>query len=509
MQMMKARLPIPTPDSQWDDIPGFNPKRAEYVRLDTDAWLRDNGIKEASRERGEKNQPPADAADLDAIHLKIRSWVNQRGRQCHGDVSRHLSELTRQLTDIEDQEGLTILEQRVDQERGEATIEIGDRAKRGKGELAQPGKAVREGTREYEFFRDKAGLERLPYEGRRGIVVLLIIVFGCIETVLNAFLLMDVNPFGLLGAFMQMGLITAVNILIGALAVGFALRCCNLVHSTHRAAAWLVIIAVVPLIGAFNLLVGHFRDSMQAIAERAAADPLTMLTNDTWQRMTSAPLGFDSFQSSLLVILGMLFFGIASWKGYQWDDPYPGYGRRHRQLNTLKEEFLRALNKALDDVGQVYMARKARLEDMLHKLEIKDDKWKDLHELGERLVREYTLHVRQYQDDLAYLIAVYRNENQSARTEPPPRFFGEGLKIDDGILVAPSFDHPPESNREDVAKRVHDAIMQIQRVYETALEGFPSLEEVTARSHVYHAGDAEVINLTHTVATGDEGSKAD
>ena len=509
MQPMKARLPIPTPDSQWDDIPGFNPARAEYVRLDTGAWLRDNDIKEASRERGEKNQPPANAADLDDIHLKIRSWVNQRGRQCHSDVSRHLSGLARQLTDIENQEGLTILEQKVEQERGGATIEIEDRAKRGKDALTQPGKAVREGTREYEDFRDIAGLRRLPHEGRRGIVVLLIIVFGCVETVLNAFLLMDVNPFGLLGAFMQMGLITAVNILIGALAVGYALRCGNLVHKTHRAAAWLVIIAVVPLIGSFNLLVGHFRDSMQAVVEHAAADPLSLLTNDTWQRMTSAPLGFDSFQSSLLVILGLLFFCIASWKGYQWDDPYPGYGRRHRQLNTLKEEYLRALNTALDDVGRVYGARKARLEDMLHMLQIKDDKWKDLHELGERLVREYTLHVRQYQDDLDYLIAVYRTENQSARTEPPPRFFSEGLKIDDDILVAPSFDHPPESSRQDVAKRIHDAVMQIQRVYETALKGFPPLEDVTARSHVYDADDAEVINLTHSVATDGDGHKAD
>lgn len=493
---------MPTPDSQWDDIPGFDPNRAEYVRLDTDAWVRDNGIREASRERGEKNQPPAEAVDLDDTHLKIRSWVNQRGRQCHSDVSRHLSGLARQLTDIENQEDLAILEQKVDQEKGEATIGIGNRAERGRDELARPGKAVREGTREYEDFRAKAGLRRLPYEGGRAFVLSLIIVFGCVETVLNAFLLMDVNPFGLLGATMQMGLITAVNILIGALVVGFALRCRNLVHSTHRAAAWLVVIAVVPWIGAFNLLVGHFRDSMQAVAGHAAADPLTMLTNDTWQRMTADPLGFDSFQSSLLVILGMLFFGIASWKGYQWDDPYPGYGRRHRQLNALKEEYLRVLNQAQDDVGRVYQDRKERLKDMLHRLEIKDDKWKDLHELGERLVREYTLHVRQYQDDLDYLIAVYRTENESVRTEPPPRFFSESLKIDDGILSAPSFDHPPESKKKDVAKRIHDAIMHIQRDYDTALEKLLSLEKIMARSHVHDAGDAAVIPLTHGVAPG-------
>lgn len=510
MQMFEARQPKPTPDSQWNDIPGFDYDKAEYVRLDTDAWLRDNGIKETGREDGEQNQPPADATRLDAIHLKIHSWINYRASKCHGDVSRYLTDLARQLTDIENQEGLTILEQRVDQEQGNATIAIKARAKRGNGDLVSTGKAVREGTREYEKFRTRAGLERLPYEGRRGIALFLII--GVIETGLNATLLMDVNPFGLLGAVTQMGLITAVNILVGALAVGFALRCCNLVHRARRTAAWVVVVTVVPVIGAFNLLVGHFRDSMQAIAVRAATDPavdpFTLLTNDTWQRMTSSPLGFDSFQSSLLVILGLLFFGIASWKGYQWDDPYPGYGRRRRQLNALEDVYLRTWNEARDAVGRVYRDHKARLEDTLHKLQIKNDKWKDLHEIGERLVREYPLHVRQYQYDLDYLIAVYRQENQRARTEPPPRFFSEGLKIDDEVLLAPYFHYPPESNPKDVAKHVHDAIMTIQRTYETALDGFPSLEEVIARSHVHDADEAdvvEIIPLTHPIATAGAG----
>ena len=82
----------PTPDSQWDEVPGFDPARGEYVRLDTDAWLRDHGIREEARSRGERNFPPADAGDRDDIHYKIQAWVNHRGRQCQGDVSQHLSD---------------------------------------------------------------------------------------------------------------------------------------------------------------------------------------------------------------------------------------------------------------------------------------------------------------------------------------------------------------------------------------------------------------------------------
>ena len=102
--------PKPTPDSRWDDIPGFDPDTAAYVPFDKDAWLRDNGIREIARDRGRKNQPHAEEPHLDDIHQKILDWVNQRGRKCHSDVSRYLSDLTRQLTDNENEESLRILE---------------------------------------------------------------------------------------------------------------------------------------------------------------------------------------------------------------------------------------------------------------------------------------------------------------------------------------------------------------------------------------------------------------
>ena len=45
-----------------------------------------------------------------------------------------------------------------------------------------------------------------------------------VEVVLNAALLMDVNAFGLIGSTVQMGLISAVNVLMGALAMGALVR---------------------------------------------------------------------------------------------------------------------------------------------------------------------------------------------------------------------------------------------------------------------------------------------
>ncbi len=489
----------PTPDNQWDAIEGFNSDKEEYVRLDTDAWLRDHGIREESRKRGEKNFPKADEADFDDIHYKIHAWVNHRGRKCQGDVSQHLADFVQQLNDIEKEEDLTILEHKVAEIAHDATIRVEQRVKHDRDGLTRLEKEVREGTKEYEDFRRAAGLQRLPYYGGRRSASLIILACALIEVILNASLLMDVNPFGLLGALMQMGLITAVNILIGWLVMGFALRCRNLVSRTQSLAAWLVIAFLIPIIGSFNLLVGHFRDSMQAAIDGIVTNPLSMLENDALPRMISDPLGLDSFQSSLLVILGILFFGVASWKGYQWDDPYPGYGRRQRQLNAIKDKYRGALNEARHGIQGVYEDCVSRLADIRHRLEIKNNKWKDLCERGARIVREYPVHLRQYQDDLNFLIAAYRTENQHARTDSSPRFFSERLQIDGEILVPPSFEPPAETSRKGVATRIHEAIEQVQQAYHSASQEYSSLEEITAEGFHQLSDGMAVYELSHSV----------
>ena len=228
---------------------------------------------------------------------------------------------------------------------------------------------------------------------------------------------------------------------------------------------------------------------MREALDNAVTDPFALLGNDTWPRMLSDPFGLESsFQSSLLVIVGVISFAIASWKGYQIDDPYPGYGRRDRQLNAIKDNYRRALKEAVDGIKGVYGDCVRKLEDIRHRLEVKKNKWKDLCDRGKRIVDEYPVNLRRYQDDLNYLIAAYRTENRRARDEPPPSYFGEPLKIDDAILVTPSFAPPPETSLEGIAAHINTAIEKIQAAYGDVSRKYQSLEDITAES--FDTGDA-------------------
>lgn len=97
----------------WDNIADFDPVKQEFVRLDLDRWLKDHGILVEARKQGEQNLPTVDQQRSDGIPARIIAWINQRGLICRQNVSRHLTDLERNLADMEDSEELLVLEQEV------------------------------------------------------------------------------------------------------------------------------------------------------------------------------------------------------------------------------------------------------------------------------------------------------------------------------------------------------------------------------------------------------------
>ena len=312
------------PNAEWDDIPGFNGQTGEYVRLDTDGWLKAHRIREKARELGLDNFPGKDQADPDDAHYKMLAWINQRAKQCKQDVDKYLLDQKAMLSRIEESEDLETFKEDADQITADATIGFWQKTQDDQNTLSQIKAELLYGWREYVKFRKCNHLDRLAQDTDVVTAVIWVLILFLIETVLNASLLMEVNPFGLIGAAIQMGLITSVNILIGFLGVGQIFRYVNHVNMGKRFVGWLAGGSLTCLILGFNVAVGHFRDSMQAMVARAETDPIVMLENDAVPRLLEEPLGFDTFQTVLLVVMGILFFAIASWKGYRWDDPYPG-----------------------------------------------------------------------------------------------------------------------------------------------------------------------------------------
>ena len=467
-------------DATLGRVPGFDREKEQYVVLDLTRWLKDHGIEEKGEQRGRENLPAVEDNELDAVESEIVDWVNRRGLVCRQDLSSHLSDLERDLADMENDAGLRILEDEVEEKRREAEIAIERENAAGCSRLSEEKKAVREGSAEFERFRRRAGLTRIADYSHRPTALRYIFVCFVVEVILNASLLMDVNPFGLLGSTMQMGLISVVNVVFAGLVVGALLRQSNHVAVWRKRGAWLGIVSVAMAALVFNLAVGHFRNSMQAALNDPEANFLT-LGNDTLERLMDGPFDLASFQTALLVLLGIACFGIGTWKWYQRDDAYPGYGRLERQLNGLKEAYERAYQREQDGLKRLYECHQSQLKDIREKLVVKQSKWSEICKNGNKLVKDYAINLGQYQHDLNFLLAAYRTANKRTRSTQPPPHFSVQARVDETILASPDFNPPNETSIASVAEKVTGAVQALQDEYRAARRKYDTLDAVTQR----------------------------
>ena len=462
-------------ESVWDNEPGFDPVKGKFRKLDLDRWLKEHKIAEQAQADGEQNKPSANEARA-GIPAKIIGWVNQRGRICRQNVSKWLNDLERNLTDMEDDEGLEIQKQRVEEILGDAKLDLEGKVREQRGCLADQLESVRQAKLDYEEFRRESGLRRLPdYSGRKT-ALRYIFFFFILEIILNASSLMAVNPFGLVGAIGQMFFICTINILIMGLVVGGLLRLASHIEPVRRWFYRFLICAVVALVAGFNLIVGHFRDGMQAILDDPGAD-IFAVGNDTFVRFSEGYVTFDSFDSALLALLGFLFFCVSAWKWLSRDDRYPGYGKKHRMLQEIQNDYRIRFERAENQLKVEYRNYENKLKDIRYRLRVQQTKWRDHRVQGNSVVADFPINLKQYQHDLNFLLGIYYQANLTARTKPEPHWFFEPVEVDQEILSSPEFNVPEQTSLGSVADQIDKAIKELQRTFAEYRQEFPTLEE--------------------------------
>ena len=287
---------------------------------------------------------------------------------------------------------------------------------------------------------------------------------------------MDANPFGLLGAIVQMALICAVNVLIMGWCMGGLLRLWNHVSFLVKVLSAFAALVAMVLVTGFNLAVGHFRDSMQAILDDPEAD-IFAVGSDTFVRFSEGLVAFDSFQSTLLALLGFLFFCVSTRKWLDRDDHYPGYGKKDRLLKKIQGDYIDRFDRATAELKSEFKGYENRLKDVLHRLVTQQERWREHSIQGKQVFLDFSTNQKQYQHDLNELLGAYFRVNRAARTDPEPAWFSEAVEVDREILIPPEFEVPEQTSFKAVADLVDEAIKELQKFYGDKRQQFPNLEE--------------------------------
>ncbi len=465
--------------NDWTTVPGWDSAKQEYVELDCERWIKENKIREAGRENGEQEFPPSEAAQPDEMYTKIRAWVNQRGKTCYATVSTYL---VQQRHALELEEGMAPIRHRVAGIRDEGKVAIDDQAREDRTNLQQKEGEAREARAALEAFKARAKLERAAEYNERHTWYLWLVGIVMIEVVLNAMMLADVNEYGLLGAIGIMLGICVVNAFFLAWLIGDGFRQKNSLNLLPKSVGWIMLALGASLMLVWNLLIGHFRDSMRAVLERGSqASTLgELLADDTFQRFWNHPFGLEGMLSGLLAVIGSGCCIFAASKWVSRDDAYPGYGAVHRAAAEHHEECLLETDQRRKNLTSIYKNYIARIRDERQKVENKTGIPTLINNRSKEIVRQFRMQLRQYQDHLDFIIAAYRSENEKARNTPVPKFFSEESLIDQDMLEPPVWkvirSTDPLNPGWEGFQQAEEAI---RTAYQSAQIGYPTLEDST------------------------------
>ena len=293
------------------------------------------------------------------------------------------------------------------------------------------------------------------------------------------------SDFGLLGGVLIAMTLSIVNISLAILS-GSLLRYVNHRSAGRKALALTGAAALYACFFMVTLAAAHYRaatndiaQSQPAVSAPGAAPAYAAPDLDqwraaklAWQRFAANPVGFGDVFSWILVMLAVIFGIFASYKGYRFDDPYPGYGELDRELNArrasseaAKVEYCRRVDQVFDRILQ----EQARL---LSDVKSSIEYYQQLISRSVDERRTFVHDAAEIQDACNIVLKRYRQTNARVRQSPAPFYFNNSFTFD-GRLVG-----PPEA--------ISESEERLSQSYESAVKDF---------SDIARQNDATVQNL--------------
>ena len=438
---------------------------------------------------GKTNSPNSKASRPDDVEHGIIQKILQTVQQTQVELSQHFVGFHSRLLPIVETWDAQALINYIQSMPKQVKNALNDILRQFEAESAIQGPKWRHAQKDYEKFRkDNELIRPADYSSKRFIIFW---VGGLIilEAGLNATLLWELT--GFLLAFGQTILIAVVNVLLGASAMGWCLCYTNHISSKIRRLAVLFISVILLAVLVFNFGVGHYRDAL--VDAKVQAEQL--LTSPDWDDASSESinLGFvdytqkamesitqsfftiESVLSGLLIIVGIGFFGISTYKWYSMRDSYPGYQKRDIMLKKAHTNYIKLEEKTRTKI-------KSMIEDSIMHVSDEDIKVTNMRKQYNELINRANTLKKSYVNwsvtagqTQTTLLEVYRNNNRKARSEPDPEYFNNEIPIDSALTEPPTFDPPKLGDMDVVVKTVKLAKKEINMNADQIWERFNEL----------------------------------
>jgi hypothetical protein len=387
-----------------------------FVSIDVEATARRLEIAQLGEKNGKANIPSPDSRDLDSAEQAIVDHVSSYIQDYYQD---YIKEGQTYIGRTAGGNQAAVPEQMLTEAKN-AIVEFEVTAKQIVADLhTARGRAV-ENEAEVTRFRTEHRLQRPAIRtdanwifaaGFIGIILLA-------EMILNGYFLSKGSQLGLLGGVLEALIIALINVTIAGMVGRLAMP--NMHHRNwlRKLSGTIIFLAYLGAIFGFNLAVGHYRDAV-------ATNPFegAILAG---RSLRAHPLGIEDLSSWALVLMGCLFSVMALLKLYWMDDPYPGYGERHRAWIDAAEDYNDAHADGIDQLRELMENTRMKLADMVNQVSAEQNERIQAIAAATGARAGMRKFIEDCQRAGNLLLKTYRDANVMARTQPPPPRFNDG-----------------------------------------------------------------------------------
>ncbi len=262
----------------------------------------------------------------------------------------------------------------------------------------------------------------------------LILLLFVIEFGLNGFMLQGALVGGLVEGISVATSVAFLNCIGSALAGYWIFK--NITHlEKSKKILWgIYSVLYTGFVIYLNACLGAYRSESERILQKlisSSSEAQTLTTSQIQETLTKVitPWSSDiefSFVGMVLTFVGLLFALISIWKGFSYNDTYPGYGYVGKKVNLYKHA-IRKINKYfVSDISKMEASADKKLIDTYNNIKNNElNYWDANANLIQKEFVNYGQKVAYASNGANHIIHEYRKENLKIRKSQAPGYFNQ------------------------------------------------------------------------------------
>lgn len=445
-----------------------------FPPLDAEQLAKSMEIEKRAAASGKTNVPAANARELDDVERSIVERVESHRDDAFQVFEDQLNTYATRLRNLDFDGHFSQIEMTNHSSVEDFQVDV----TKGRDELYIRRQDLKATDEELEDFRKRNGLEKRIARTKGSLdtsfKILFIAFLLVVETALNGTYLAQSNNSGLVGGIAYAFGFAFVNVIGTFFLAFFGIRQLNHRIFWRKVVGFVSLLAWIALAIVVNLAMAHYRE-----ISVTAVDNIGLLVR---QRIVTDPLGLADIDSFVLFAGGVLFSVAALLDALFITDPYPAYAGTYQRYVNARDDYAFEREHRVEGLKEIRDVHNEKIEGIIQGLSKRRRECAAIIDARTRMTKLFSEHQTHLESVGRKLLAVYREENRTVRTEPEPKHFKSQYKMERRKVV---IDTSADWSDKDLSERIQTAqtelsaqMKRISKALEDAVTAYHELDNL-------------------------------